>query len=1566
MKNPLSLPAISYCKVLLFVLITFATVFGSSAQNLWGVLATGGSDNLGTLGHYNLSTSSWVVDYNFAIENKVSGYNPTTELTEANGKFYGLAAGGTNNLGELFEWDPHTNIYTTKVNFSLALGSTPLGALTYANGKLYGMTSNGGVKKGGILFSWDPATELFQKLMDLEAHPKGSLTEVNGKLYGVSNTIFEWDIASNVYTRKADISCDNGCDLRGRLAYVNGKFYGATLSGGVNGVGAIFEWDPAANVITKKIDMSVAMGSSTYGSLTSKDGKLYGLTFKGGTHNGGVIFEWDPATNIYIDKINLGAGHLGRNPKGSMIVVDDKFYGLTSGAGGNGGGTLFEWNASTNIYLDKVNFGGGLVASNGQSPRGALAFSDGKFYGMTYWGGISNEGVLFEWNPSINSYIKKINFAANTDSGKNPTGSLIYNNGKLFGIAQGGANRAGGVFKWDLSTHHYSMNVNFEGNFYGDELLPQGSLSKGVDKLYGTTKDVENFFDQIFECDLEADAFTKDMDFYCSFDMGCSPSPLTFVNGKFYGATFNGGTADLGTLYEWDPATKQYTKKVDFNGIDGSKPNGSLTYQDGVLYGMTTAGGTSDVGVIFSWDPINNIYSKRIDLSIANGSSPLGSLTYHDDKFYGMTYTGGANDAGVIFEWNPVTNVYERKIDLISVNGSAPKGSLTYSGNKFYGVTSSGGVNGIGVLFEWNPVTNAYAKKVDFSTATGGSPGYIQLVEANVSLISQSITFSALPEKTFGVASFQLTATASSGLPVIYKSSDVAVATINGNTVTVVGAGVTIITASQAGNENYLAAPDVSQTLTVNEAFTTPVLYGLTSTDGQSQIGSVVKSNLDGSELKSIYKFTAATSRRPIGSLLLGTDGLLYGMSRSAGNDSGRGTIFKIKIDGSGYTELHNLDAYPSGSSLIQTTDGTLFGMTSPFENGLQGRLFKINMDGSSYQDLRTLGSGGEPGFLMQASNGSIYGTDASIGFGNIFRMNADGSGYTILHTFNGSDGSFAYGALMEATDGSLYGVASQGGPANIGTIYKINTNGTGFTVLHNFYLLQEGVTPSESLVQAPDGSPYLYGMTLTGGQYNSGLIYKINMTGDGYTVLHSFTGSDGARPACKLIHIDNKLYGYTTNGGLNGGGVIFNYDLQTSSYHKLTDFSDATGMNPVFGGLLLMRLPTIDKPTIAASNISFSNVLSTSMTVSFTPGNGSRHLVVMKTGAAPTLKPVDGTSYSDLEDLGHGEKIVSTGPENIVNVAELLPYRRYYFTVFEYNADSLGNTKYLLTNAPTASQQTRLLPNVYLIKPGDGAVNQMVQITLKANLVEGASTYTFEVSTNENFLSSKSLTSNNVSQLIDSLQYNTLYYAHVKTNLRADYGKVTTFTTRTAESLAYVTSPANNAVNVPTKTAVASNSVPYANEYTIQLSETNNFSVIAFETTGPSRILHFTGLKGNTTYYSRVLVDLSPVFGPVRNFTTQVTTSSARTNTGENDLKGFVVTVYPNPFHERLSLYIQSARYDEGKITLADLSGRTVYESTVRTNSNITIDKPLSNGVYFLRVNVGGFNKLIRVVSVD
>lgn len=118
-----------------------------------------------------------------------------------------------------------------------------------------------------------------------------------------------------------------------------------------------------------------------------------------------------------------------------------------------------------------------------------------------------------------------------------------------------------------------------------------------------------------------------------------------------------------------------------------------------------------------------------------------------------------------------------------------------------------------------NTVTIVGAGTTNITASQSGNDNYNAAIGVTQYLVvgkaNQAITFGALASKTYGGADFNLTASSDSNLALTYTSSDETVATVSGNRVTIVGAGTTIITASQSGNDNYNAATDVIQTLTI-------------------------------------------------------------------------------------------------------------------------------------------------------------------------------------------------------------------------------------------------------------------------------------------------------------------------------------------------------------------------------------------------------------------------------------------------------------------------------------------------------------------------------------------------------------------------------------------------------------------------------------------------------------------------------------------------------------------------------------------------------------------------------
>jgi hypothetical protein len=151
---------------------------------------------------------------------------------------------------------------------------------------------------------------------------------------------------------------------------------------------------------------------------------------------------------------------------------------------------------------------------------------------------------------------------------------------------------------------------------------------------------------------------------------------------------------------------------------------------------------------------------------------------------------------------------------------------------------TSGGIANIGFAPKVNYSTNANPQSVTIGDLDGdGKPelvvpnletGNISILRNNVK-VPQTIAFTALSNKTYGDAPFSLSGTSSSGLPLTYTSSNTAIITISGNTVTIVGGGTATITASQSGNNNYNPATDVTQSLTVNKASQSITFTTLTS-----------------------------------------------------------------------------------------------------------------------------------------------------------------------------------------------------------------------------------------------------------------------------------------------------------------------------------------------------------------------------------------------------------------------------------------------------------------------------------------------------------------------------------------------------------------------------------------------------------------------------------------------------------------------------------------------------------------------------------------------------------------
>ncbi|WP_176214677.1 choice-of-anchor tandem repeat GloVer-containing protein [Reichenbachiella faecimaris] len=811
----------------------------ASNGKLYGMTHDGGNSSFhGVLFEYDPANDEYDVKIEFDGSNL--GRDPFGGMIlGSNGLIYGLVSdGGTAFDGVIFSYDAVNDIYTKLFDFDDANdeGWNPEGSLFEAtNGKLYGMTQfggTGGANGEGVLFEFDPdATEgeEYTVLVNFDgtsygARPVGDLFGIDDVLYGMTDiggtsdlgVLFKYDLLatpSEEYTKILDFTgTANGSRPKGGLMRASdGMIYGMTSTGGTNDHGTIFKLDPSDDSFEKIFDFyDDESGAGPYGKLIeTSDNLLHGTTRIGGANGDGVLFTFDPSGG-YTHRLDFEEFTTGRQPVGSLLQAsNDKLYGLSSSGGAAGRGTLFEYDLINDTFDKKIDF---FAAPDGQEIEGEFVeASNGRLYGTARQGGLENTGVLFEFNPVSNTYTKKIDFITDENGGEPRSQLILAPNGNLYGMTRYGiTGEAGTLFEYDPINDELNTIVAYDGT---NGNSPQKIIiNEANNTLYGIAEGGENDVGVLFAYDLTNESYAVLIHFE-TIASGHTPTDILLDENIIYGTTYYGGTggADFGTFgenglgvfYEYNLATDTYDKKIDFDGTtSGIFPmEGLIQASNGKIYGTTSDSEAISFGSIFEYDPVTESFNENNGFDFTIGAGPFGLVEASNGKLYGLAEYGGDGNDGTFFEFDPNDTDPETalslKFNMNDVGGQDPIGLINVFNGKLYGITGSDPF-GSGVLFEYDPSTDAFTEKHN----TQGIPqlSFEYIVEKG----DQNIEFSA-SNKTYGDAPFTLSATSNSSNTIAFSSSNQEAISVSGESATVLGAGTTTLSASQAESKYYNA-----------------------------------------------------------------------------------------------------------------------------------------------------------------------------------------------------------------------------------------------------------------------------------------------------------------------------------------------------------------------------------------------------------------------------------------------------------------------------------------------------------------------------------------------------------------------------------------------------------------------------------------------------------------------------------------------------------------------------------------------------------------------------------------
>lgn len=355
-----------------------------------------------------------------------------------------------------------------------------------------------------------------------------------------------------------------------------------------------------------------------------RDGNFYAISESGNGCCQGIVYKIS-STGV-LTSLHQMLQTEGTNCNGLMLATDGNFYGTCSQGGiqnGNPGGTVIKVTPAGAVTV-LHSFPEVETLTDGCVPRGTpVQAADGNLYGTTGSCGKYNYGMVYKIT-TAGVYTQLYSFQGGSTDVAYPYGALIQaSDGNLWGTGQqlavgGGFTGNGGVFKITLADKETKV-FSFQNSLSEGE-YPQSGLIQGSD-------------------------------------------------GNFYGTTFGGGMAQIGTVFKLTMAGVETVLWSFPNQKQGALPQLVLTQgPDGLLYGAATdcgSGGCSQAGLfdITTKGTYSSLY--LYPLGAPNSLQPFSPLLLSTNgKFYSTTAQGGSRDAGSFYS---LSNNYSPFISLVNI-----------------------------------------------------------------------------------------------------------------------------------------------------------------------------------------------------------------------------------------------------------------------------------------------------------------------------------------------------------------------------------------------------------------------------------------------------------------------------------------------------------------------------------------------------------------------------------------------------------------------------------------------------------------------------------------------------------------------------------------------------------------------------------------------------------------------------------------------------------------------------------------------------------------------------------